>query len=89
MVAQAFNHSTQEIEAGKSLCVQGQPGLHSESSRPKIHSETLSQKKSKKYFKITTIIVRNDFCALSPSLHWSQKTRWGWSHSEMSLHFLV
>ena len=29
LIVHTFNPSTQEAEAGRSLCVQGQPGLHS------------------------------------------------------------
>ena len=48
MVVHAFNPSTWEAEAGRSLCVQGQPGLQSQFQASWSYRETLSQKYKKK-----------------------------------------
>ena len=43
MVMYTFSPSTQEAEAGGSLCVLGHPG------QPGLHTETMSQKNKTKY----------------------------------------
>ena len=48
MVAHAFNPSTWEAEAGGSLSVQDQPGLHSEFQDSWSYRETLYQKDGEK-----------------------------------------
>ena len=50
MVAQAFNPSTREVEAGGSLSVRDQPGLQERvpGQEPKSYRETLSRKIKKK-----------------------------------------
>ena len=48
MVACAFNPSTWEAETGRSLRIQGQPGLHSEFQASWSYRETLSQKEKTK-----------------------------------------
>ena len=52
MLAQAFNPNTREAEAGRSLRVQGQPGLQepraSSRTGSKSYRETLSQKQKQK-----------------------------------------
>ena len=48
VVAQAFNPSSQEAEAGRSLCIQGQPGLQSEfQDNQGCHTEKPCLKKAK------------------------------------------
>ena len=42
MEMHAFNHSIQEAEAGKSLRVRGQPGLHNDFEDSQGYTETLS-----------------------------------------------
>jgi hypothetical protein len=66
MVLHAFYTNTQEAEADRSLCVWGQPDLHSEFKATLSHiSETLSQKqkqkhpKTKKTQKPTNLTNRN------------------------------
>ena len=50
MEVHAFNPSTQETEAGRSLLIQGKPGLQSETrtARALLHRETLVLKNKTK-----------------------------------------
>jgi len=55
VVAQAFNTSIREAEAGGALWVQGQPGLHSEfqdSQSYKVSPPSQKKKKRKKDFQV-------------------------------------
>ena len=71
MVAQAFNPSIQEVEAGRSLLVRDQPGLLElvPGQESKSYGETLSQKipspKKERSALLFSVSVRVDFFRIS------------------------
>lgn len=88
MVVQSFNLSTQEAEAGESLWVQGQPGLHSEFLDSQGYTEKPCLEKKTK-IKNSLILISKQVLTLCLTLGAYLSDKWYFALSEITLIIII